>query len=101
VLVVFGDYDAMPLRTFAVDHGGALLERWQFFDPLAICAGGLDGALIASETAALQGLPFSLISIQPLAVSALSVPAMAAERAWVQEALSSYRECIVVRSPAF
>jgi DNA N-6-adenine-methyltransferase (Dam) len=53
VLVAFGDYDASRLRSFAAaEHGGALVERWQLFDSLAICPGGLDGALIASETVA-------------------------------------------------
>jgi hypothetical protein len=31
VLVAFGDYDAMRLRTFAAEHGGALVDRWQLF----------------------------------------------------------------------
>jgi hypothetical protein len=31
VLVAFGDYDAMRLRSFAAEHGGALVERWQLF----------------------------------------------------------------------
>ena len=31
VLVAFGDYDAMRLRQFAAEHGGALVERWQLF----------------------------------------------------------------------
>jgi hypothetical protein len=53
VLVAFGDYDAMQLRRFAAKHGGALVERWQLFDPLATCSGGLGAALIASETAAI------------------------------------------------
>jgi hypothetical protein len=51
VLVAFGDYDAMQVRKFAAEHGGALVERWQLFDPLAIRSGGLGAALIASETA--------------------------------------------------
>src|SRR5258708_806960 len=31
VLVAFGDYDAVRLRQFASAHGGALVERWQWF----------------------------------------------------------------------
>src|SRR5260370_11569896 len=31
VLVAFGDYDAMRLRKFAAEHGGALVERWLLF----------------------------------------------------------------------
>jgi hypothetical protein len=31
VLVAFGDYDAMQLRGFAAEHGGALVDRWQLF----------------------------------------------------------------------
>ena len=31
VLVAFGDYDAMRLRQFASEHGGALVERWKLF----------------------------------------------------------------------
>ena len=31
VLVAFGDYDAMRLRKFSAEHGGALVERWQLF----------------------------------------------------------------------
>jgi hypothetical protein len=31
VLVAFGDYDAMRLRQFAAEHGGAVVERWQSF----------------------------------------------------------------------
>jgi hypothetical protein len=31
VLVAFGDYDAMRLRRFASEYGGALVERWQLF----------------------------------------------------------------------
>jgi DNA N-6-adenine-methyltransferase Dam len=31
VLVAFGDYDAMRLRQFAAEHGGALVEGWRLF----------------------------------------------------------------------
>ncbi len=31
VLVAFGDYDAVRLREFAAEHGGALVDRWQLF----------------------------------------------------------------------
>ena len=31
VLVAFGDYDAGRLQQFAAAHGGALVEKWQFF----------------------------------------------------------------------
>jgi len=31
VLVAFGDYDAMRLRQFASERGGALVEGWQLF----------------------------------------------------------------------
>jgi len=31
VLVAFGDYDAMRLRQFAAEHGGALVESWKLF----------------------------------------------------------------------
>jgi hypothetical protein len=31
VLVAFGDYDAMRLRQFAAEHGGALVDGWKLF----------------------------------------------------------------------
>jgi hypothetical protein len=31
VLVAFGDYDAMRLRQFAGEHGGALVDGWKLF----------------------------------------------------------------------
>jgi hypothetical protein len=31
VLVAFGDYDAMRLRRFAAQHGGALVAGWELF----------------------------------------------------------------------
>jgi hypothetical protein len=34
VPVAFGNQDAIRLRTFAAEHGGALVERWQLFDAL-------------------------------------------------------------------
>jgi hypothetical protein len=32
VLVAFGDYDAMRLRQFAPEHGGALADSWKLFE---------------------------------------------------------------------
>jgi hypothetical protein len=29
--LAFGDYDAMRLRRFAAEHGGALVESWELF----------------------------------------------------------------------
>jgi hypothetical protein len=34
VLVAFGDYDAMRLRQFPAEHGGAMVESWKLFKPL-------------------------------------------------------------------
>jgi hypothetical protein len=31
VLVAFGNCDAVRLRQFAAEHGGALVEKWQLF----------------------------------------------------------------------
>jgi hypothetical protein len=31
VLVAFGDYDAMRLRQFAGEHGGALVDGWKLY----------------------------------------------------------------------
>ena len=31
VLVAFGDYDAMRLRQFAAEHGGARVDGWNLF----------------------------------------------------------------------
>jgi hypothetical protein len=31
VLVAFGDYDAMRLRQFAAERGGALVDGWKLF----------------------------------------------------------------------
>jgi hypothetical protein len=53
VLVAFGDYDAMRLQRFAAAYGGALVERWELFDPLAVCSRDLGASLIASETVAI------------------------------------------------
>ncbi len=53
VLVAFGDYDAIRLWSFAAEQCGALVKRWQFFDQLAICSGGLGATLIRSDTAAI------------------------------------------------
>jgi len=40
VLVAFGDYDAVRLRQFASEHGGALVERWQLFGEASLLESG-------------------------------------------------------------
>jgi hypothetical protein len=36
VLVAFGDYDAMRLRQFAAEHGGALVDGWKLFEAASL-----------------------------------------------------------------
>src|SRR5262249_2989316 len=59
VLVAFGDCDAVRLREFAAEHGGALVERWR-------CSEARRCERPRSEAAALAGADRSAGGSRPL-----------------------------------
>jgi DNA N-6-adenine-methyltransferase (Dam) len=51
VLVAFGDYDAMRLRQFALERGGALVEKWQLFGAASLLSAGSESGSCKLEEA--------------------------------------------------